>query len=92
MTKKQIREVCKAHNIKNVLFVHLNGFEHSIGFGTPENYHSVSYSNYTNETYGYINENEKIVAETLFKNVPHYCYKCNAKEILLWAKKMPENY
>lgn len=102
MTKKQIYDTitkyCKEHNISKKqyklfpLYVHFDGFSHSIGFINhkakhPEyNYNSVGYSNYMSicekKVWGYVNEHQKAIAELLFTNVPHYCYQHNAKEIL----------
>lgn len=101
MTKKFINETinnyCKENNISKrkftlyPLYIHLDGFSHSIGFidhkaraGIRESdYTSVGYSNYTGNCWGYENEHQKDIAELLFKETPHYIYQNNAKEILL---------
>lgn len=105
MTKQEINQTinnyCKEQNISKKkfrlypLYIHLDGFSHSIGFidhkavkGQREyNYISVGFSNYMSEcegkVWGYENEHQKNIAEMILKNAPHYFYQNNAKEILL---------
>lgn len=94
--KQQINKIitnyCKEHNIKKSqyklqpLYIHLNGFSHSIGFGNANNYNTVGYSNYMSSSekncWGYINEHQRNIATLIFANIPHYMYQNNAKEIL----------
>jgi hypothetical protein len=94
---KQIDNYCKEHNIKkadynlNPLYIHLNGFSHSIGFtkhktkkGTiATNYTSVGYSAYTGgNTWGAQNVHQQNIALMILRVEPHYLYQNNAKEIL----------
>lgn len=100
MINKVINNYCKEHNITKTqynlhpLYVHLDGFSHSIGFThhkTPKGtrattYTSVGYSGYMSSyernVWGYENEHQKALAITILSLIPHYCYQNNAKEIL----------
>lgn len=100
MTKTQINKLitnyCKANKISKKkyqlypLYIHLNGFSHSIGFidhkanknTTEHNYTSVGYSGYTKDTWGYKNDHQRRLATTILSNIPHYSYQRCAQEIL----------
>lgn len=100
MTKQEIKNIIntyvKEHNISKKkyslfpVYIHLNGFSHSIGFTNHatrkdvicRDYNTVAYSGYTGETWGYLNEYQKQLAERLLSKIPHYCYQNNAKEII----------
>lgn len=93
---KFITNYCKEHKISKKeyslfpLYIHLNGFSHSIGFidEKPKKdtrycyYDSVSYSGYTCNCWGATNEHQKNIAFEILASIPHYPYKNNAKEIL----------
>lgn len=101
LTKTQINRIitnyCKEHHIRKSthhlypVYIHLNGFSHSIGFTSAKplrgqlaiNYNTVGWSAYTHNAWGYINEHQRKIALTILSNIPHYCYQNNAKEILL---------
>ena len=92
-----ISNYCKKHDITRKkyalypVYIHLNGFSHSIGFTSRkprknervENYNSVGYSAYTGgDTWGELNEHQRNIALIILGVEPHYCYQNNAKEIL----------
>lgn len=94
---KFITQYCKENNIKRKdyalypLYIHLNGFSHSIGFTSRKlkpheratDYISVGYSAYTGgNSWGATNIHQQNIAITLLKTQPHHCYQNNAKEIL----------
>ena len=95
---KFITNYCKQHNITRKqyslypLYIHLNGFSHSIGFTSRKikpneratDYNSVGYSSYTGgNTWGAQNIHQENIALAILQTQPHYCYQNNAKEILL---------
>lgn len=100
MTKQEIKHIIttytKEHKISKQkyqlypLYIHLDGFTHSIGFisHAPKknthytNYNSVSYSAYTHDAYGYVNDYQREIATIILSKIPHYMYQNNAKEIL----------
>ena len=100
LTKTQVNNYitnyCKEHNITKTqynlhpLYIHLDGFSHSMGFTkhkTPKNtiatnYNSVGYTAYGNTLWGNINEHQQNIAQHILSKIPHYCYQNNAKEIL----------
>lgn len=104
MTKKEIKDFinnyAKTHNISKKtyslfpLYLHLDGFSHSIGFTNhapkkdtlTTNYNSVGYSNYMSEyeekCWGYINDYQKEIATAILSKIPHLIYQNNAEEIL----------
>ena len=101
LTKTQVNNYitnyCKEHNITKTqynlhpLYIHLNGFSHSMGFTKhavkkgerATDYISVGYSAYTGgNSWGATNIHQQNIAITLLKTQPHYCYQNNAKEIL----------
>ena len=104
MNKKEIEKVintyCKSKGISKAkyklypLYIHLNGFSHSMGFighkaqnGVIEhNYNSVSYSGNMSEwegnIWGYENDYQKELAKMILSKFAHYQYQNNAKEIL----------
>lgn len=100
LSKQQINKIitnyCKEHNIRKgkhklyPLYIHLNGFSHSIGFTSRKvkkgeratTYTSVGYSAYTQDTFGYENEHQRYLAYTILSLIPHYRYQNNAQEIL----------
>ena len=104
MTKKEIYDYitkyAKEHNISKrkyslfPLYIHLDGFSHSIGFINHKakanvreyDYTSVGYSNYMSEcegkVWGFENDYQKEIAEHIFKNIGHLFYQNNAQEIL----------
>ena len=101
LTKTQVNKFitnyCKQHNIKRKqyalypLYIHLNGFSHSIGFTKRKikpneratTYISVGYSAYTSNSWGAKNIHQQNIALALLTKEPHYLYQNNAKEILL---------
>ena len=98
--QKLINDYCKENNISKrkyklyPLYIHLDGFSHSIGFIDHKakanvreyDYTSVGYSNYMSEcegkVWGFENEYQKEIAELIFKNIRHLFYQNNAQEIL----------
>ena len=94
---KYITNYCKQHNITRKqyglypLYIHLNGFSHSIGFTSRKlkpheratDYISVGYSAYTSNSWGARNIHQQNIAIALLSTQPHYCHQNNAKEILL---------
>lgn len=100
MNKKEIKDFinnyAKTHNISKKkyslfpLYLHLDGFSHSIGFTNhapkkdtlTANYNSVGYSNYMSDCWGYINNYQKEIATAILSKIPHHYYQNNAKEIL----------
>lgn len=98
--EKLINNYCKQENISKKeyklfpLYIHLNGFSHSMGFINHKanknvreyNYTSVGYSHYMSDCegkcWGYENEHQKKIAELIFNNLSHLYYQNNAKEIL----------
>lgn len=104
MKTENIEKIIDAYcNIKNIskekfelypLYIHLDGFSHSIGFinhkakaGIRESdYTSVGYSGnmseYEENVWGYQNEHQKALAKTILSQYPHYLYQNNAQEIL----------
>lgn len=100
MTKQQINDYitnyCKTHNITKQkyslfpLYIHLNGFSHSIGFINHKprknthytNYTSVGFSAYTHDAWGYDNEYQKEIAYNILSGAPHYMYQNHPQEIL----------
>ena len=101
ITKQQVHKFitnyCKEQHIRKgkhelyPLYIHLNGFSHSIGFTNRKlhkgeratDYTSVHYSAYTQKTWGAFNEHQQYIAYQLLSKIPHYCYQNNAQEILL---------
>lgn len=95
---KFINTYAKEHHIsksKYALFpvyVHLNGFAHSIGFTSHKphtyttEYTTTAYSSYNSQTpcWGYINEHQRNIAIALLSNIPHIAYQNNAKEIICY--------
>ena len=93
---KLINNYCKANKISKKkyqlypLYLHLNGFSHSIGFidhkakknETEYNYTSVGYTAYTKECWGYANDHQRRLATAILSNIPHYTYQRQAQEIL----------
>lgn len=104
LSKQQINKIitnyCKEHHIRkgkhklHPLYIHLNGFSHSIGFTSHKvkkgeratTYTSVGYSGYMssgeNNVWGYDNEHQRYLAHTILSTIPHYRYQNNAQEIL----------
>lgn len=104
MTKKEIKDFinnyAKTHHISKKtyslfpLYLHLDGFSHSIGFTNhapkkdviEHNYNSVGYSNnmseYEERCWGYINNYQEEIATAILSKIPHSIYQNNAKEIL----------
>lgn len=98
MTKKEIKDFinnyAKTHNISKKkyslfpLYLHLDGFSHSIGFTNhaPKkdipNYNSVGYSAYTNDAWGYMNEHQENIAKLILSHIGHEYYKHAPQEIL----------
>jgi hypothetical protein len=98
--KKYIDNYCKKHQITITeydlcpLYIHLNGFSHSMGFTKhavkkgerATDYTSVGYSGYMSSSerniWGYTNEHQRNIAYELLSMIPHYCYQHNPKEIL----------
>lgn len=100
LTNTQIEDFitiyCKLHHITREkynlypVFLHLDGFSHSIGFTDHKvkkdeqvaNYNSVGYSAYTNEVWGNLNEHQEKIACSILSQYPHYVYQHNPQEIL----------
>lgn len=100
ITKTQVNKIiieyCKENNISKKeyslfpLYIHLDGFSHSIGFINERpkkdtrycDYISVAYSGYTCNSWGAENDHQRTLAIKILATIPHYCYKHNAKEIL----------
>ena len=100
MNKKEIYDYitkyAKEHNISKrkyslfPLYIHLDGFSHSIGFTNhapkkdtlTTNYNSVGYSNYMSNCWGYINSYQEEIATAILSKIPHLIYQNNAKEII----------
>ena len=98
MTKKEIKDFinnyAKTHNISKKkyslfpLYIHLDGFSHSIGFTNhapkkdilTTNYNSVGYSNYMSDCWGYINTYQEEIATAILSKIPHYCYQYRLRQ------------